>query len=89
MDRKTIKEIVKIFNNNFKNNNINVIFNGSLELIMKISNFKYYVSQDNIILSSGKREMLKMETYYIDEVIIKNNCVKFIFDSDFTVAIDC
>ena len=40
MDRKTIKEIVKIFNNNFKNNNINVIFNGSLELIMKISNFK-------------------------------------------------
>ncbi len=88
MKQEIIKEIVNVLNKNFKGKTVNIIFNGSLETVVKINNFRYCITRDTIIFSNGKQEKLKIDTFWLDNTVIKNNSIRFYMDSDFTIVLD-
>lgn len=89
MKKELIKEIVEVLNKNFKGKTVNVIFNGSIETVVKIKDFRYYITRYTTTLSSGRQERLKLDNYWIDDIVVKENSVKFFMDSDFSITIDC
>ncbi len=84
-----IKDIIKILNKDFKGKDVNIIFTGSLDTIIKLYNFRFYISKDTTIFSDKKGNELKIDNYWINNVIIKNNLIRFEFEGDYAIIIDC
>lgn len=88
MNNKQIKEIIKIFNKNFKRKDIIVTFLGSIETYIKIPNLKFFLTQDIMILTDGKNKELKIELYWVNDVNIQEKKIIFEMESDYMVCIE-
>ena len=89
MKKDIIKEIVKVLSKRYKNKTVNIIFSGGIETVVKIHNFRYYISQDTTILSDEKANQLKIDNYLIENVEINNDTIILTMSSDYTIIIDC
>lgn len=83
------KNIIKTLNKNFKGKDVNIIFSGSLETTIKLYDFRFYISRDTTIFSDKKGNELKIDNYWINNVIIKSNVIKFEFENEYSITVDC
>ena len=89
MEQKTIIEMINVLNKNLKNNDCNIIFRGTLDMILKIKNLKFFICNEWIILLSGKDVKLKIDTYWISDIIINKRNIILEMESEYTITIDC
>ncbi len=80
MKNTDIAEIRNLLQNKFLNNTITLCFQGSIEMTFIISNLQFYISKTTFILSNGEETELKIDSYWISNVEIQNDCIILYFE---------
>lgn len=87
MKEEIVEKLIKTLSRKFKRTELNLIFNGAIELIVKMKNIKFFVTKDIIIIDDSGKE-LHIETFYIDNIEFRNNNVKFEMEGDYTIQLE-
>ncbi len=88
MKEQDIERIIKIFNKNFRNKDILIIFEGSIETYIKMNNFKFLLTRDDMVLTDGKDKKLKIDLYWANNVKIQENRIEIDMESDYMICIE-
>ena len=88
MKEQDIERIIKIFNKNFRNKDILLIFEGSIETYIKMNNFKFLLTRDDMVLTDGKDKKLKIDLYWANNVKIQENRIEIDMESDYMICIE-
>lgn len=89
MSSEEVKEIKKLLNEKFKNKEIYINITGTIETLIVIKNFKFFISENTIIFSDGKKTEFKInDCYYIDEVSIEKTSLEFKMSGEYSIRID-
>lgn len=83
MKNTDMAEIRNLLQNKFLNNTITLCFEGSIEMTFIISNLQFYISKTTLILSNGEETELKIDSYWINNVEIQNDCIMLYFERQF------
>lgn len=88
MKKEVVEKLIKTLSKKFKRTELNLIFNGAIELIVKMKNIKFFVTKDIIIIIDEEGKELHIEPFYIDNIEFKNNNIKFEMEGDFTIQLE-
>ena len=88
MKKEQIKEIINILSKNFKNKEIDIIFDGAIEFVLKMKNIKFFITRDIIIIVDENDKEFRIDPYYIDDIEFKNNTIKIEMEGYYTVQFD-
>ena len=88
MKEEIVEKLIKTLSRKFKRTELNLIFNGSIELIIKMKNIKFFVTKDIIIILDESGKELHIEPFYIDNIEFRNNNIKFEMEGDYTIQLE-
>lgn len=75
MNGTDILKIKNLLQDNFLNNKATICIQGAIEFTFSISNLQFFISKTLFILSNGEYQEFKIDTYWIDNIKIENNCI--------------
>ena len=88
MKEEIVEKLIKTLSRKLKRTELNLIFNGSIELIIKMKNIKFFVTKDIIIILDESGKELHIEPSYIDNIEFRNNNIKFEMEGDYTIQLE-
>ena len=88
MKEEVVEKLIKTLSKKFKRTELNLIFNGAIELIVKMKNIKFFVAKDIIIIIDEEGKELHIESFYIDNIEFRNKNIKFEMEGDYTIQLE-
>lgn len=88
MKKEEIKKLVKIFSQNFKRKDIIMSFTGSLKMYFKMSNLKFLITSENIVLTDGKNKEIQIEHYWVNNIEVQEKKLFFDMEGSYRICIE-
>ena len=80
MEDTDIIEIKNLLQDKFLNNETTICIQGAIEMTFTIPNLQFFISKTCFILSNGEYKEIKINTYWINNVKIENDCIILFFE---------
>ena len=88
MKEEIVEKLIKTLSKKFKRAELNLIFNGSIELIVKMKNIKFFVTKDIIIILDEEGKEFHIDPFFIDNISFRNNNIEFEMEGDYTIQLE-